>query len=361
MPATNNNTYLNTAACGLISPSVLKAGTGLYDHFAQNSSGAAEHWRDVERLQIKENIAGFIGAPAADIALIPNFSFGMNAVVQALTGREKVLLYKKDFPSVYAPFVINKFDIVWLDDENGFTIDPDKIESIIREQHIDLVAISHVQWQSGFRLNIKALCLLCRQHGVRTIIDATQSLGAVDLQIPDTDPDVLISSNYKWMNAGFGNGILYMNPRFAAQYPAKITGMNSNTFHIAGNGFSFDGGVANYEPGSLNMFGFAVLNQAILEKKASGMPFIEQHNRALTKMLLEELASLPVSIIGPAAVEHRSSIVVLEDKNGLHAHLSQNNVITTGRNGLVRISIHLHNTEADIDTVVCCIKDWAKL
>ncbi|WP_300602050.1 aminotransferase class V-fold PLP-dependent enzyme [Niabella sp.] len=352
--------YLNTAACGLIPPSVLEAGTRLYTGFETNSSATAEHWRNVEQLRIKENIAGFIGAPPDSIALIPNFSFGLNSIVHALNGREKVLLYKKDFPSVYAPFVINQFDIVWLDDEDGFTIDLNKIESIIREQHINLIVISHVQWQSGFKIDIKALCKLCRQHGVHTIIDATQSLGAVDLQISETDPDVVLSSNYKWMNAGFGNGLLYMNPRFAAQYPATITGMNSNTVHFTSNGFGFNGGVANYEPGSLNMFGCSILNRAVLEKKALGMAFIEQHNTALTKKLVDALATLPVSIVGPATPDNRSSIVVLGDKNGLHTYLSQNNVITTGRNGLIRISIHYHNTEADIESAVHYISEGLK-
>ncbi|MGJ7030997.1 aminotransferase class V-fold PLP-dependent enzyme [Niabella hirudinis] len=347
--------YLNTAGCGLIPPSVSAAGTQLYQGFEQNSSAAAEHWRDVEVLQIKKNVAAFMGAAPGNIALVPNFSHALNSIVQALTGQEKILLYKKDFPSVYAPFVINNFNIVWIDDTDGFTIDLNQIASIIKKQQIDIIAISHVQWHSGFRLDLGDLCSICRQHQALSIIDATQSLGAMELQIPEIQPDVLIASNYKWMNAGFGNGILYMNDAFAQRYPAKINGFNSGTLRMTETGFSFDRGIANYEPGSLNMLGFTLLNKAIEEKNKTGLAYIEAHNTGLAKLLLHHISGLPVTLVGPAAWENRCSILVLKDERGLHQRLTQNNIVTTGRNGMVRISIHYYNTEADIQMLVSCL------
>ncbi|HEX7755097.1 MAG TPA: aminotransferase class V-fold PLP-dependent enzyme [Niabella sp.] len=354
MPENKEPVYLNTAGCGLIPPTVLEAGTRLYQGFEQNSSATAEHWRDAGVLQIKQQVADFMGTAPANIALVPNCSYALNGIVQALNGNEKVLLYKKDFPSVYAPFVINHFNIVWIDDIDGFTIDLNQIESIIKEQQIDLVAISHVQWQSGFKLDIAALCAICRQYQVLSIIDATQSLGA--MQIPIADPDVLIASNYKWMNAGFGTGVLYINEAFARRYPAKITGFNSGTLKRTDAGFDFDSGVANYEPGSLNMFGFTILNKAIEEKNKTGLARIEAHNTRLTKLLLDQIPHLPVTLVGPANWENRCSIVVLKEERGLHQLLAQNNIITTGRNGIVRISIHDHNTEQDIQTLISCIQ-----
>lgn len=275
--------YLNTAACGLIPGAVQESGMDLYKRFTTNSSLAAEHWRDVQRFEIKETIARFMGTTKENIALIPNFSHGINAIVQALNGNEKVLLYRKDFPSVYIPFVINNFNIVWIDDEDGFLISMEKIETLIREQKINLVAISHVQWQSGFKLDIKTLCSICRQNNVYTIIDATQSLGAVNIHLPEINPDVLIASNYKWMNAGFGSGILYMNAAFAQRYPAKISGMQSNTFRFNKEHFDFDGGIENYEPGSINMFGFCLVNTAIEEKTKQALRLLTRRTPLLQK------------------------------------------------------------------------------
>ncbi|MCF3110556.1 aminotransferase class V-fold PLP-dependent enzyme [Niabella sp. CC-SYL272] len=346
--------YLNTAACGLITNPVLQTGIHLYQDFENLASAASEHWRDVKASEIRSNIARFIGTGAENIALIPNFSYGLNAVVQALSGQEKVLLYRKDFPSVYIPFMVNQFNIVWLDDDDGFLIDLNKIESLIKTEKIDLVAISHVQWQSGFKIDLQALCSLCRDLGTRTIIDATQSLGSVKISVAELQPDVFIASNYKWMNAGFGTGILYMSPEFAAAYPPRISGAHSNAFQFADLSFRQNTSITNYEPGSLNMFGFSILDKAIEEKSRRGMEAIEAYNRNLTALLLRQL-SVPVT--GGADMQHRSSIVVIREENGLHAFLVKNNIITTMRNGNIRISIHFHNTEADIEHLIQCIAD----
>ncbi|MBZ4189257.1 aminotransferase class V-fold PLP-dependent enzyme [Niabella beijingensis] len=360
MAEATSSIYFNTAACGLIPETVLQAGTTLYKNFEHNSSAASELWRDVEAAVIRKNTAAFIGAGMEHIAFVPNFSFGMNAVVHALKGDEKVLLYRKDFPSVYIPFLINKFDIVWLDDEDGFFIDIEKIKDLIRKEGIRLVAISHVQWQTGFKIDLKTLCDSCRSLGTRTIIDATQSMGAVHISLSEIQPDVCISSNYKWMNAGFGTGILYMRPDFAAEYPPKVSGAHSNAYQYSGNTFSSNNSVLNYEPGGLNMYGLTILNRAIEIKQERGLAAIEAHNTALARLLLPELPSCGLDLLGPPDTTNRSSIIVINDAEGLHDHLSQNNIITTRRNGRIRISLHYHNTEAEVSRFIASIRDWRK-
>lgn len=358
MTGNKNTVYLNTAGCGLITASVLQPGIDLYRGFESVSSATAEHWKGAEYVSIKTKVAEFIGTTPDTIALIPNFSWGMNAVVQSLKGNEKILLYKKDFPSVYIPFVINKFNVVWVDDEDGFTIDVEKIRSIIKEEKIDIVAISHVQWLSGFKMDINLLCGICRENNAHTIIDATQSLGALSIDVAAIRPDVLIASNYKWMNAGFGTGILYMDPAFLEKYPPVISGAHSNAY--AANADAFLTGISSYEPGSQNAFGLTILKQAITEKENYGLENIELHNGALTALLLAKLSVLPVELIGNTDRNNRSSIVVIEEQVGLHAHLTAHNIITTSRNGKIRISMHFNNIESDVDAIADCIRNGLK-
>ena len=350
--------YFNTAGCGLISAAATAAGAALYRGFEKNAAAASEYWRDVSSLQIREQIAAFMDAQKEQIALVPNFSYAMNAVVQSLKGDEKVLLYKKDFPSVFIPFIIHQFDVTWIDDENDFFIDLDTIKTVIREKNINLVAISHVQWMSGFKLDIKALCTFCRENNVRTIIDGTQSLGAFDISMQDLQPDVFIASSYKWLNAGFGTGVLYMNPDFGKNFPPKVSGAHSSSFSYADNQFQFNTSVSNYEPGSVDMFGFSVLNKSIEEKMATGMPAITQHNTTLTQQFLDGLSGLPVQVIGGGSTTNRSSIVVLKDENGLAAQLAKNNIVITARHGKVRVSFHYYNTGAEVDLLITFLKNF---
>src|SRR4051812_22767115 len=85
--------YLNTAACGLVTAETLEAANKLYGGFTHNSSACSEGWRLNDEPRIRQAIADFIGAPVTNVAMVPNFSWAMNAVVQSLNGDERVLLY----------------------------------------------------------------------------------------------------------------------------------------------------------------------------------------------------------------------------------------------------------------------------
>lgn len=356
MHQNENIVYLNTAACGLIPGSVLQAGVDLYKGFENHSSAASERWRDFEKKPARASVAGFVCVPEKNIALVPNFSTAMNMVVQSLRGDEKILLYKKDYPSLYIPFVLNEFDITWIEAKDEFFLDMDQIESVIKTKKIDIVAISHVQYQSGFKTDLQTLGAICRQNNALLVADGTQSLGGINIDLSRLQPDVFIASSYKWMNGGFGTGIMYMSDVFLERYPPKVSGANSDTFTIYDNGYDHHPQMTDYEPGNINQFGFAILSKSIEEKNKAGMDNIESHNLQLTQQLLGGLAALPVQVIGDYTTINRSSIVCIREKGGLHALLRERNIITTLRNGLIRISIHYHNTAEDIKAILEAIR-----
>lgn len=346
-------TYLNTAGCGLVSEAALQAGSDLYKNFSTNSSAAAEIWREETSHRIRKIIGSFIHAPEENIALIPNFSFGINGIVQSLKGNEKVMLYKRDYPSLIAPFLSNNFSIEWIDDEDGFLISLEKIENLLRNFHIDIVAISHVQWLTGFKIDLKKIQTVCKKYNAMLIVDATQSLGAANINIQEQPVDALIASNYKWMNAGFGSGILYISDQFLKTYPPKISG-HYNVTYLNGS-WVHAASIQSFEPGHLNMQGFSILEKAIEEKNKIGLENIVRHNTQLTQYILDEIKNYPVQLIGESSTENRSSIIFLKDENGLSEWLKQHNIIVTPRNGDIRISFHYYNTKEDANALLQCI------
>lgn len=353
MNASSRTTYLNTAACGLIENEALQAANKFYTQLSNNGSNSSEEWKNDYQPRIRATIAAFLGADSANIALVPNFSWALNAVVQSLNGAERVLLYKHDYPSVLDPFRINNFPIQWIDDEDGFSLPIDQIRHCIRHNEIDMLAISHVQFNSGYKLDLEEIGQLCKQHGVVFMVDATQSLGAVPINVSTLHVDLLIASNYKWMNAGFGTGIMYMSDSFLAKYPPVVGGNNSYQLH---NGvMSYLPSILSYEPGHPNIYGLTLLEAAIAHKQQSGIENIERHNSQLTALLLQELQKLPVKLIGPSNTDNRSAIILLQDLDGLSGWLKQNNMITTNRGGRIRISMHYYNTEADITQLASCL------
>ena len=239
--------YLNTAAAGLVPAAFTEAANKLYATFDTYTSANAEQWRDEIQPQIRQRLAAFLSAPVANAAFLPNFSWGINGIVHSLKGTENVMLYKGDYPSLLDPFKVNGFNISWIEDTDGFTIPVDIMKQRLMDQKIDVLAISQVQWMSGFKLDLSDIGSFCREHGIRLIVDATQSLGAVHTDMAAQPADVLIASNYKWMNAGFGTGVMYISDSFMSAYPPKVAGFNSYTFKY---------GTPQYKPG------FAVLSPA---------------------------------------------------------------------------------------------------
>ncbi len=277
----------------------------------------------------------------------------MNAIVLSLKGTERVLLYKNDFPSLLEPFKINKFNITWVDAPDGFNIDLEVIKSAIISKSIDIVALSHVQWGSGYKLDLRAIGNLCRELGVLFFVDATQSLGANIINIGELNIDVLTSSNYKWMNAGFGTGILYLADSFLARYPPVVGGFH--TARIIGTDTGHDATAASYEPGHPNMYGLSLLESAIIEKNKLGLANIQHHNYTLTQLFLDQIKNLPVKILGDHTMNNRCSIVLIKDENGLGDWIKLHNIVVTQRDGMLRVSMHFYNTEADVMELVKCI------
>ncbi len=345
--------YLNTASCGLIAPATLATANSLYATFAHNSSMHSERWTQQDEGRIRSVVADFVGASAKNVALVPNFSWAINGIVQSLKGTERVLLYKNDFPSLLLPFTINNFPITWMDAPDGFNLNLEQLRDAVINRRVDIVALSHVQWASGYKANLEEIGELCREHGVLFFVDATQSLGAIPINLAELNVDVLAGSNYKWMNAGFGSGVLYVGDSFLKKYPPAVGGFHSERIRVPEVA---DPTAANYEPGSPNMYGLSLLEATIVAKNKIGMAAIQQHNHDLMQKLLNGIKNLPLKILGDYTMNNRSSIVVLFDEDGLGDWVKKHNITVTHRNGMLRVSIHFHNTVEEVHALVECLR-----
>lgn len=343
--------YLNTASCGLLSQESINSTYELYKGMQANASAAAEPLRDQGLQRIREMAATFMDAPINNVVFIPNFSYAFNAVVQSLRGDEKILLYNNDYPSLVEPFKVNKFDITGIDSKDGFSIDADELKRILLENKIDILAISHVQWMTGFKIDLDDIGAFCKKHNIIFIVDVTQSLGAIPIYINKLHVDVLIGSNYKWMNAGFGTGIMYISDAFISKYPPVISG--SNAYNMAYGTYDPSPSPKCYEPGHLNMHGLLVLEEALKYKLDKGIEAIADHNQRLTQMLLDNID--PALVLGDATAANRSSIVILKDMGGLYDRLTEAGFVCIKRSTGIRIGFHFYNTEEEVQKLISCL------
>lgn len=352
----NRDVYLNTAACGLIGQRQLDVMQEFHQAVLEIGNDRADLWRNKEAFEIKTTVAEFLGTESQNVAFIPNFSYGFFALTQSLKPRRKVLLYQNDYTSMTLPFKLGDFGITWFDSYDDFRLEEEEIEHLLLVNNIEILAISHVQWLSGFTLDIDRIGRFCMRHNILFLVDATQSMGARNLSFDHLPCDALIASCYKWMNAGYGLGIMCLKPEFIQQHKPLIGGYGSFRPNESGE-WQFSSGIPSYEPGHLNMAGFLALKEAILEKNKLGMDEILLHNHSLINRLIEGMRNLQLLTLGEEETGRRTGIVCFQGDDKLLEELHKRDLRVSLRNGFIRVSPHFYNSSEDIDTLLNALED----
>jgi cysteine desulfurase/selenocysteine lyase len=355
-PLIKRTTYLNTSSCGLVSLSGIEKADKFNKRLHAHGSNTFENFMLETLPQIRKSVCSFIDAPMHEVALIPNFSYALSAVIPAISCLKRVLLFKADYPSLIQPFLINDFEVSWMESHDGFTIDIEELKDIIVRNRIEILAISHVQWLAGFTIDIDELGQFCQLHDVIFILDGTQSLGAIPFSFKSSNINIYITSNYKWMNGGFGTGIMCIKEETMTKYPPKIGGFNSYKF--MDEKWEYQPSIQSYEPGHLNMPGLIVLQDAIDFKMDLGVINIGTHNKNLLIKFLKAAESNSIDLIGPRGIDSRSNIVGIKGDDKLEKYLINRDIVVKMRNDIIRIGIHFHNTESDIDRLISSLKSY---
>ncbi|WKN43992.1 aminotransferase class V-fold PLP-dependent enzyme [Tunicatimonas pelagia] len=342
-PAIQQQIYLNTASCGLLSMKTQQA----TQQYAQQGSVGRDAWYE-ELPIIRQAAAKFIGASPSEVALINNFTSSIYQVAQLLQDHRRVLVVADDYPSLLLPWHLLGFEVFTVAALPDGSIPLEAIELSIRQHNIEILAVSHIQYSSGFRLPLDKLSAIRQEHNVKVVVDATQSLGVVPIDLQKTPVDVLIGSGYKWLTAGLGSGILYIHQNLHPQLRPKFLG-----FGTTGSDFSPQA-IDNIpftpetlEAGHYNFFSLLALKQALSELQEIGINRIFEK---VTQLRHQLIAALPpnVQLISNYEANYISSIVVVRASEDAEVQLKAQNIITSTRPKGLRISPHFYNSEADI-------------
>lgn len=155
------------------------------------------------------------------VAFIPNSAHGLNVIAHGLRLREgdEIVSYRFEYPSNHFPWVAQRRRGVQLVTFEGrtyerfphsFSID-DVITAITPRTRV--LALSHVQFASGFAADLAALGEVCRERGIWFVVDAAQSVGAVPLHPEEVGADAVVASGWKWLRGPVGSGLLYVSTR----------------------------------------------------------------------------------------------------------------------------------------------------
>ena len=355
-PALQAFTYLNTASCGILSQDTAEVAQQFYEDFLQRGGVPRAGWYD-EMPSLRQEVAQWLGAQEGEVTFLPNFSIASNYVAQALSSYQHVLLLDDDYSSLTMPWLLHNYVVSYFSaDSNGF-FDLDRIEQKVKEDNIKVLAISHVQYTTGFCVDLITLGQRCRDWGVLLVVDATQSLGVMPIDLQTMPVDILIGSGYKWMTAGFGNAVLYI--RHNPQNSIQIAAVGNNSFDgfpriTSKQDIHFSG--RTLEVGHYDFSSFFAMRQAVRELTGLGKEVIARRVQELTHYLYHNLPS-QVQVVSDYPKVNRSGITVIEGDVELEKNLLERGIVTSARSRGLRISLHFYNNEADIDHLCEALAD----
>lgn len=330
--------------------------------------GATDYpkWLRKER-QLREQIKQLINAPdPLDIALLKNTSEGLSVIAYGLEWQsgDEIIISNQEFPS-------NR--IVWesLKDQ-GVLIRTVDITGEQPEQAIidacthktRLIALSSVQYASGIRLDLKPIGQHCRQQGILFVVDAIQSIGAVEFDCQDIFADFVIADGHKWMLGPEGLALFYSRAEIREQLKLKQYGwhMVENRGDYDRLDWQVDPSALRFECGSPNMLGVHALSASLSLLLEIGMKQVETQLHQKVDYLIQGLSELSgVEFLSPTEQHKRSGIVTVRfsqlNSEKLQVMLKNHNVVCAYRGGGVRFSPHFYTDTQRLDRLFEILKD----
>jgi cysteine desulfurase/selenocysteine lyase len=214
------------------------------------------------------------------------------------------------------------------------------------------VAVSTVQFYSGYRVPLRAIADACG-HAL-FVVDGTQSVGALGVDMAADGVDVLVVSAHKWMLGPLGIGFMAFSERaFARVTPPLVGWLSVNEPFAFRRELDYLPDARRFEPGTENASGTYGLVERFREIDALGIGRIEATVLALTNHLVDRAAAAGLEVVSPP---ERSGIVLLrvpgEDPAAVFARVTDAGIVASLRSGAVRISPHAYNTFDELDFVV---------
>ncbi len=351
-PVTENYTYLNTASSGLLSRSLVE---WRHQHDLDLLEGGSL-FRDLHKKHIREirsTLARFFSTSEDTVALVPNFSFGMNSILGGITNKKKVLLLQGDYPSINWAVEFRDFELCYAEIDNKLEAN---IESVMAEHRPDIFAFSMVQYINGIRMDEDFLARLKAYHpDLLLIADGTQYLGTTRFNFAESPIDVMGASAYKWLNAGYGNGLFMIQPEAQQRIFPKTIGYNSADVAFGNKDeISFTGYL---EPGHQDTLNYGSLAVAVRFMEKIGMETIEDYLSELSNEARTEFEKRGLLEESVVVREQHSTIFNIKGDRDVFEKLKANNIVCSQRGRGIRVSFHFYNDREDLEHLLRVLDD----
>jgi selenocysteine lyase/cysteine desulfurase len=315
----------------------------------------------------RASLAQLIHADPEDIAITTGASAGFSAVAAGIDWKagDEVLVARGEFPAHFSTWLpyqyAGKLTTRVIAPSERFISADDYIANITPKTR--LVSASLVRFDNGVRLDAPRIAEACRKVGTLLLLDASQAAGIVPIDAKATGADFIASSGYKWLLGPYGTGFFWARPEWSATQPLgpvywmaleganKFSGLPAGELRLVPGARRWD----SAETG--NFINLSAWDASLKLIVSIGSEKLFAHAQALSRMLIERLPMDRCVLVSPDDDERRGQYVCIAGRTPektleLDAKLRAEKVIVCLREGALRVSPYLYNTERDIQRLI---------
>ena len=358
-PIFERRVYFNSCSQGALSDAVRDA----YGHYLADwdEHGAPwDYW--VGQLDAaRQATARLINAEPDEVAVTTSVSAGVSALASGLRfdrGRDKVVVSDFEFPTIGQIWHAQErrgARVVHVPEASDGTIPLERFEAAI-DYETAVVAVTHVCFRNGSRIDVEGVAALAHERGALLLLDAYQSVGSLPVDVGALGCDLLSAGVLKYLLGSAGLGFLYCRRELVERIEPTATGWfaDRDIFEMDIRDYSPAPTARRFESGTPPVPSIYAGIAGIELMQEIGIAETEAHVRELNSLLLAGLDELGARVVTPRDPEQRGALlcVAATDAEQLVAALAQEGIVTSARDGNLRLSAHCYNTSEDVQTVL---------
>jgi selenocysteine lyase/cysteine desulfurase len=313
--------------------------------------------------RLKQALGRLINAPAEEIILGNSASYGLHLLANGIRWQagDEVLLLKDDFPSDILPWLIPGESGVrtrFIEPRNYVPQVDELLANITPATRVFCTTLVHSF--SGYAVDVQALGDVCRAHGIRFVLNASQALGTRPFSVAELPVDAVVSVGFKWMCGPYGTGFCWLRPelreslRRTQAYWLSMQTADDLGGEQGAPALRDDLGARAFDVfGTANFFNFKPWTASVEYLLEQGVENVAEHNDQLVSEFIAGLDRSRYQILSPLAGPQRSTLILITHQQAVRnqeifERLRQQYIYVALRRGRLRISPHLHLTNEDM-------------
>jgi len=382
-PGADERVYLDIAARSLL-PDPVRLAVEQHLEIRGHVGGVkSELWELVEGA--RRGFARLIGAEPDEIAITKNVSEGLNLFGASLpwsAGDNVVVCPGLEHPNnIYLWYALR--DRAGVEVRTVEPVDgrlPLEGVAAASDDRTRLITFPAISFAPGFVTDVAGVAEVARSVGALTLVDAAQSIGALETDAGALGVDALAVATQKCMLSVYGTGFLYvrrpvaeaLTPIHVARYGIDLEGAHETAFSSEGE-LRYRPGARRFDLGNYNYAGAAAACAALDLLHGWGVDRVERHVRGLARRLAEGFLNLGLPVVGGAVGPHLAHIVSIGRSGGgrhytaddpamnsLRAHLLTDGIHHSIRSGVLRFSVGVYNDVDDVEATLASARRWRR-